>query len=101
MGGVYDLIGASELENLPLVKHGHVLGDIEDFRYFVGDDHRRKTEFRVGFLDQLMDGPLDDRIEAGGWFVEQDDLRIEQNCASQANPFLHAAGQLVGKLMPG
>ncbi len=65
----------------------------------MGHDHTGHAEHLSQVLDQLVDVPRDDRIEAGGGLVIEDHLRIKRQRACEANALLLTAGEVLGILV--
>src|SRR5439155_25074608 len=71
-------------------------GNREDARELVGDEHRGHAQAAVQGQHQLVQLHRADGIEPGRRLVEEQERRIERQCARDASSLLHAAGNLGG-----
>ena len=77
-----------------LVEHDHAVGDREDARELVRDDHERDAEVVGQPPDQRVELGRGDRVEPGRRLVEEQDRRVERHRARDRRALLHAAGDL-------
>ena len=68
---------------LPSLDHRDAVGDFACARHVVRDGQNARTNVARGGRDQIIDDIGGDRVETGGWFVEQQNLRVIGNCARQ------------------
>src|SRR6184192_1796662 len=76
------------------VEEDAVVGDREDARELMGDDHDGRAEALAQLEDQLVEPAGADRVEPSRRLVEEQHLRVERDRARQARPLLHAAADL-------
>src|SRR5262249_45918224 len=100
IGRALDGPGLASLDDDALVEHGHAVGDLEDLGDLVADHHRGEAALAVQLLDEAVDGVDEDRIEAGGGLVEEDDLRLRDQGAGDGHALAHAARDLRRVLVP-
>ena len=98
VAGLYLLRSAGRLD-LAVVEHGDSIGNLVRRDHIVGDGQRGGVEAIVEVEDQIVDLVGENRIEAGGGLVVENDLRFERNGPRQPDALLHAAGELGGHLV--
>src|SRR5579859_1047271 len=79
-----------------IVEHRHPMRDLARRAHVVGDSERGHAQILDQRGDQIVDHVGADRIEPGGWLVEEDDLGARRDRAGERHALLHAARQLVG-----
>ena len=67
----------------------------------VSDHHHGEAEAPLQPPDQPVERRRADWIEARGRFIQEQDLRIQRERASETGALAHATGQLGGKLVAG
>ena len=50
--------------------------------------------FRLEFENQFVNLSGTDGIEASGWLVQQQNVRIQRQCTCQPDPLLHPTGEI-------
>src|SRR5262249_40592243 len=73
--------------------------DGEDARELVGYEHGRHAHAAIQGQDQVVQLHRADRIEPGRRLVEEQERRIERECARDASALLHATGYLGGHVV--
>ena len=71
-----------------------LVGDGADGGHVVGDGDGGGADLGDELADQRVDDAGEDRVEAGGGLVEEDDRRVGGDGAGEADALLHAAGEL-------
>src|SRR4051812_35902354 len=98
---VEQLLGRPGLHDPALPQDRDVLRDPAGGHDVVRDHDVGAAVLLVDLLDQLAQERGANRVEAGVRLVEEHDLGVEHERASEARPLAHAAGQLVRHLLAG
>src|SRR4029453_14113205 len=77
-----------------VVEHRDAIRDLEDLRDLVTHHDRGEAELAVQLHDQVMDGVDQDRVQAGGRLVEEDDLGLGDQRPRDRHPLAHPARDL-------
>src|SRR5712692_1678772 len=94
-----DRLGRADLDDPPLVEHGHRVGELEDLGDLVAHHDRGEPEPPVQLADQGVDRVDEDRIEPGGRLVEKDDGGLGDQGARDGHALAHAARHFGGVLV--
>ena len=94
-GPLVHCVGWSDLDDLAEVHHRDEVGDVTDDREVVRDEDVRQTELLLQVLEQVDDAGLDRHVERRHRLVEDQQLGIERERASDADALTLAAGELV------
>src|SRR5580704_10585262 len=78
------------------IEQDAVAGDSENTGELVRDHDDGRAEAIVQIKDQIVEQTRADWIESGGWFVEEDDLGIQCDCARESGALVHTAANLAG-----
>src|SRR5262245_41701236 len=70
------------------VEKDRFIADAEDARQLVRHDHEGAAQAVAQLADELVEPARRDRVEAGGWLVEKQDLRVERQGARQPGALL-------------
>src|SRR5262245_22708025 len=81
------------------IDHDAFVGDAEDARELVGDDHRRHAKAAIESDDQIIEVGRGDGIEAGRRLVQEDQGAVERQRSRDPRSLFHAAGYLSGKVV--
>ena len=100
IGGPLELSGRGHQRDLAFPKHRHPIGNPENLRNFMADHDGRKAEPPVHRHNQIVNRFRHQRIEPCRRLIEEDNLRLHDQCACQSSPLSHATAQLGGKLVP-
>src|SRR3990172_11751077 len=92
--GAFDLMGGPGENDLPLVKQGDPVGDLERAPHVVSDHYRRDAQLLIHIHDQFVDLLGVGRVEACRRLVIQDDPGSQGDRSGQGHPLSHPAGQL-------
>src|SRR5450631_3898090 len=74
--------------------HREAIGDAERGPHVMSDDDARYFEGPLDSLYEVVDARRVDRIQPRRRLVIEDDLRLQRQCARQADALLHAAGEV-------
>jgi hypothetical protein len=78
------------------VQKEHAVRDLEDAREVVAHHDDRGAEAVPDLEDQVVEAARGDRIESGGWLVEEEHLRIERHGTGQGRALAHPTADLDG-----
>src|ERR1017187_1390325 len=78
-------------DHTSLVNQSQAASDRFGAIQIVSHHNRRHPMFRLQLENQVVNLRGTDRIETGGGFVEQKNVRLQSQCASKTDAFLHAA----------
>ena len=81
------------------VDQNHPVGDQEGARQFVRHHHHAHRVCLFEAQDQIVDAGGGDGVEAGGRFVEEQDLGVERHGARERRALLHASAELRGAVI--
>ncbi len=86
------------------VREQHAIGDIGDLVTALGlvhvvGRHQHREAMRRERMDLVPELAPRLGIDAGGWLVEQQQLRIGQGAGAERESLLPAAGELAGELL--
>ena len=96
IGIVPQFPGRADEENPALHDHRHPVGDAERQAPVMGDDDGGGLRSAFELEDFLADGHGHQRVQLARRLVKQDQLRVPHQSAGDGDPFLHAAGKLIG-----
>jgi hypothetical protein len=85
----------------PVHQRGDPIADCPQRIQIVGDHDHGKAQAALQAEDQAVELTRPDRIETGGWLVEEQDLRVEGQGAGESGPLAHTARQLGRVLVAG
>ena len=97
----YISAGAPICSILPVVQHGHPVGDRERLLLVVRDVDRRDPELELDAADLLAQLHAHLRVERRERLVEQEHARLDRQRARECHALLHAAGELVRVALAG
>ncbi len=92
---VVELLGGRDLDDPAEVHDRDPRRDVTDDREVVGDEQVRQPELPLQVLHQVDDLRLDRDVERGDRLVGDDEVRIERECAGEADALALAAAELV------
>ena len=75
-----------------LRQHRHTVGDGVQRVEVVGDQEHTQAQRIAQGEDQLVELRRANRVETGGRFVQEQDVRVQGQCAGQGCTLDHAAG---------
>ena len=90
-----DVLSSSLLDDLPGIKHGHLVGDAPDHSEIVADEDHGQAALATQLLEQLEDLRLDRDVERRGRLVEDQQIRLGGEDAGDQGALAHAARQFV------
>jgi len=76
-----------------LRQHRHTVGDGVQRVEVVGDQEHAQPQRIAQGQDQLVELRRANRVEAGGGFVEKQDVRVQRQGSGQSRTLDHAAGE--------
>eukprot|EP00659_Diplonema_papillatum_P005423 gene5423-8274_t len=91
--GFRDDIDGIRHQYLFLRQHRYAVGDGVQRVEVVGDQEHAQAQRIAQGQDQLIEGGGADRVEAGGGFVEKQDVRVQRQGTGQGRALDHAAGE--------
>jgi len=80
----------------PLIEECDDIAHNESLGHIMRDDESREIEETLVFGDHGKNGIAPQGIKSSGGFIEQDNLRLCNDCAGEGKPLLHAAGERAG-----
>jgi hypothetical protein len=90
----HDLVRQTRFDNAA-VAHNHCpLAEQADHSEVVGNDDHGEVKFMLQSPDEIENLCLDGQVEAGGDFIEEEDLRIVGQGLGDLDPLLHAAAEI-------
>ncbi len=95
LGLLEDLDGIALLDDLAGVHHADAVAHRTDHTEVVGDQQDRRVGLLAQGADEVEDFGLDRGVEAGGRFVEDEQLGVARQGHGDDDALLHAAGELV------
>src|SRR5205814_10062771 len=81
--GLLEFFGFSVFDDFSLIQHSHSRADAKGAVHFMGHDDGSDFRFFRQADDQFVDHGCDHRIEAGHWFVEENQFGLENKRACQ------------------
>src|SRR3954453_23824128 len=90
-----DRVRVALLADLPEVHHGDPIAHSPDDSEIVSDEQVRKPELLLQVLEQVEDLRLDRDVERRDGLVTHDQLRVQGECARDADALALPAGELV------
>ena len=95
-GSSDDLLGRADLHEPAVLHDRDAVAELQGLGEVVGDEDHRLAQVLLQRDHLILHVPADQRVERAERLVEQQDLRVVRERASQPDPLLHAAGELVG-----
>ncbi len=92
----HHLVGRADLHDLAVAHDQDPVAELERLGEVVGDEHHRLAELAVEPDHLVLHVAADQRVERRERLVEQQDVGVAGERPRQADPLLHAAGELVG-----
>src|SRR5690606_34935443 len=95
-GIVSELSGVAECGHRLLldVQKDRPVGDLEDAVQVVAHHDYGAAEAVTKLQNQIVQPAGGDRVEAGGWLVEEEDLGVESHRSRERSPLTHPAADL-------
>src|SRR5947199_2231158 len=90
-----ELLGRSDLDDLPEVHDGNARRDVLDDGQIVGDEEVGEPELRLEVLEQVDDLGLDGHVQGRDGLVRDDERRARRGRARDADALALTAGELV------
>ena len=90
-----NFVRASVLDQHSLPHDGNAIGNFRHHAEIVGDEHDGSAVPGLQLLEQLQDLRLSRDIERGGWFVGDDQRRLQRQRHGDHHPLALATGQFV------
>ena len=85
----------ADLHRFSRIHDGHPIAGLADQSQIVRYVQHGRAELGGNIADQIHDARLHRHVERGGGFIQQQQLRIRQQCHGDDDPLLLAAGNLV------
>ncbi len=89
----------SDLNQPPGAQHGDTVTQTQRFTRIVGHQESRDTALAHQLQEATLQVAADRWVQRAEWFIHQQDVRIGNQRPSQPDALLHAARQLVGKML--
>ena len=84
----------------PRVHDGNLVADVLHHRQIVGDEQERQVQLLLQVAQQVQDLGLNRDIQRRDGFVADDEVRLQCQCAGDADALTLAARELMGKQVP-
>src|SRR5215207_1832847 len=92
---VEDPLDLPELDDAAGVSRGHPVSQLGGQRKVVGDEDHGEAVLVFQGPQHLDYGPLGQHVERGGWFVQYQNPRVQQEAERDHDPLAHTTGELV------
>ena len=86
-----DVADGAAPDDFAFEQHGDFVGDFARGGHVMRDGDGGRAEGFDLLKDEIIDGVGGDRVEAGGWFIEEDQIRLGDDGTGEADALLHAA----------
>ena len=94
-GSVEDLVAGGQFDDPAKVHHGNPVADVFNHREIMGNEQQGNACLIAQVLQQVDDLRLHRNVERGNRFIAHDHVRLQRDCAGDADPLALSTGELV------
>lgn len=90
---VYDLACRTDFYHFALTHNGYTIRDVINHREVMAHEHVSEAEFILQVFKEVQDLRLNGHVERGGWFITDQELRVQGQCSGDANALSLTTGE--------